>query len=95
MTARKVATKEVAVTKMSSSTALVLFGGGSASAAPITDEELDFLVWKIEQVLGKLPPKDARIFAAEFCGDEIPSVMDGIDVPVLDFSFPFPDWSAA
>jgi hypothetical protein len=95
MTARKVVGTEVEVARMSSSTAMVLFGGGAASAAPVTDGELEFLVYQIEQALRKLPVKDGRIFAAEFCGDEIPSVMDGVPVPVLDFDFPLPDWAAA
>jgi len=94
MTARKVVSSEVAVAVMKPSTAMVLFGGGAASAAPVTDGELEYLVWQIEQALKKLPVKDGRIFAAEFCGDEIPSVMDGEEVPVLDWCFPLPNWSA-
>jgi hypothetical protein len=73
---------------MSDSAADTVFGSGAS------DQDLEFLVWRIEQALKSLGAKDARIFAAEFCGDEIPSVMDGRPQPVLDFTFPLPDWAA-
>ena len=72
---------------MSDSAADTVFGSGA------TDEDLEFLVWRIEQGLKSLGVKDARIFAAEFCGDEIPSVMDGRAQPTPDFTFAVPVWS--
>jgi len=84
------------VPSMSDGAADAVFGSAPVPPAVplITDGDLEFLVYRIEQALRTLGAKDARIFAAEFCGDEIPSVMDDRPQPVLDFTFPLPEWAA-
>lgn len=79
------------VARMSARTADTLMGG---PVKPVTDGDLDHLVWLIDRALASLPRKAQRVFAAEFCGDEIPSVMDGVPVPDAT-ELPMPEWESA
>ena len=75
----------------------VIFGG-PPNQKPVTDGDLDWLEQQIENALKTLPKKAQRLFAAEFCGDEIPSVMDDSEAPYPaadEFVLPMPSWEEA
>ena len=87
---------------MKGSTEEILLGGPPPPAAPITDGDLEYLLWQIEKALKSLPALGQRLFAAEFCGDEIPSVMDDPSKPPApprpkadEFVLPLPSWEEA